>query len=70
MKPVPLTKAELVAILKDMLARVDAGDSLEGSLEYMLPDTEELEDTDFVVSASYRTGNLEGQGGMRMVGKF
>jgi len=70
MKPVPLTKAELVSILKDMLDRVEAGDSLEGFLEYALPDELELEDAEFMVKASYRRGNLNGQGSMRMVGKF
>lgn len=28
------------------------------------------EGTDFVVSAAYRVGNLQGQGGMRMIGEL
>lgn len=71
-KPVPMTKETLLALLDDIRAHVDAGDSMEGSLEYLMPWDEEkneiIEGADFVVRAAYRIGNLQGQGGMRLIG--
>ena len=37
MKPVPKTRDELLAILDDMRAVVAADDSMEGSIEYLIP---------------------------------
>lgn len=36
-KSVAMTTAELVEVLKDILARVEGHDSFEGSLEYLMP---------------------------------
>jgi hypothetical protein len=71
--PVPVTRDELLDIIDDIRRRVSAGDSYEGSFEYLMPfdnDMEPIEGADFVVTAAYRVGNLQGQGGMRMIGKL
>jgi hypothetical protein len=67
-RPVPMSQPELVDLLKDILYRVQDGDSLEGSIEWALPDQGDPEDAYAMVRASYRVGNTAGQGGMRMVG--
>jgi hypothetical protein len=70
--PTPKTTAELLGVLDDVRARVAAGDSFEGSLEYLMPYDEEgvlVEGADFMVRAAYRVGNSQGQGGMRLVGE-
>jgi hypothetical protein len=66
--PVPMTKDELLAVLDDMRERVAAGDSFEGFLNYLIPD--EPDKAEFAVEARYRVGNLDGQGGMRMIGEW
>jgi hypothetical protein len=63
-----------------MRLRVMEGDSMEGSIEYLLPPTpDELPDgeghakwadAEFAVRASYRVGNSMGQGGVRMIGEM
>lgn len=68
-RPVPMSQQDLAALLQDMLDRVKVGDSLEGSIEYALPYIGDPEDTYAMVRAVYRVGNLQGQGGMRMVGE-
>lgn len=103
MRPALMTKDGLIGVLEDMLARVRADDSLEGSIEYLLPFPDPCEECggrgyvqkarhpgeanppcpvcngtgmgpdpegDFMVRASYRIGNLEGQGGVRMIGEM
>jgi hypothetical protein len=74
--PEPMSKETLLALLDDMRAHIEAGDSWEGYLEYGFPWNEELGDAetdadgvDFRVRAGYRTGNLQGQGFFRMIGK-
>ena len=65
----PMTRHELLALLDDIRARVEAGDSYEGFLNYLMPDDEPgPPDVEFMVEARYRVGNLQGQGGMRMIG--
>jgi hypothetical protein len=67
-----MSKVSLLALLDDIRTHVEAGDSLEGSLEYTMPfdaDGEIIENADFVVRAVYRVGNLQGQGSMRLVGR-
>ena len=64
-----MSKAEFIAMLADIAERVAADDSVSGSLRYEL---------DFAfpsraveVQASYRIGNLQGQGGMTLIpGEF
>lgn len=71
MKPLPLSAEALASVLRDMASRVEAGDSYEGSIEYLMPTDEEFEAVDDVfamVRASYRVGNTDGQGGLRMIG--
>jgi len=71
--PKPLTQDQLVEVLADMAQRVERGDSFEGSIEYLMPgpfeDLMEIpEDTYALVKASYRVGNTDGQGGVRLIG--
>jgi hypothetical protein len=64
--PVRKTRAELLAILDDIRARVTAGDSFDGSLQY---EASESDEGGFFVMATYRIGNLDGQGGYRLIGR-
>lgn len=75
--PAGMSKETLTLLLDDIKAHVEAGDSYEGSIEYTMPApaTPEEEvagwpsaDAEFWVTAVYRIGNLQGQGGMRMIG--
>lgn len=67
-KHLPMDAEQLLAVLDDMRARVAAGDSFEGSIEYLMPGPLEIDtDKDFAVMASYRIGNLDGQGGVRLI---
>jgi hypothetical protein len=69
MKPQLLTKEQLVEVLEDLVNRVREGDSFEGSFQYMIPeDMAAIEAGQFEVTANYRIGNSEGQGGYRMIG--
>lgn len=58
-----LNKEELVSVLKNMIERIEADDSYEGNITYLMgkPFT-------FEVQSAYRIGNREGQGGWRMIG--
>lgn len=71
-QPVPSTYVEVAAILRDMAERVEAGDSFEGSIEYVMPwpdeNMEPVSDAEVMVQASYRIGNSMGQGGLRLIG--
>lgn len=66
MTPSFMPREGLLAILDDIRRRVELGDSFEGFVQYLLPDEGDPPDG-FRVSASYRVGNLQGQGGMRIV---
>ena len=70
--PERITREELAAILFDMGSKVLAGDSYEGNIEYLLPDGDDVDDIDEAdlvnVRGAYRVGNLQGQGGMRLIG--
>jgi hypothetical protein len=65
--PVPTTYAALAAVLRGMADLVEAGDSFEGSIEYLMPDPANL-DAEVMVRASFRIGNSMGQGGVRIIG--
>jgi hypothetical protein len=68
--PVPMGSETLAAILRDMADRVEKHDSFEGSIEYLMPTTEDVpEGTYALVRASYRIGNTDGQGGIRLIGE-
>lgn len=68
--PESFSQEQLVAVLENILEGVKTGDTLEGSIEFLLPYPPggESEDADFMVRASYRIGNTEGQGGLRIIG--
>jgi hypothetical protein len=72
MRPVPrnIPHEELVAVLEDITARVRAGDSYEGNITWSIPEDPAAPPTSVDVIASYRVGNLQGQGGMRMIGEW
>lgn len=66
---VPLRQSELLDLLHDMAIRIEAGDSYEGSIEYLMGEPDDPPGT-YRVSATYRIGHLMGwgQGGIRTVG--
>lgn len=68
--PIALTRDELATVLADMLKGVESGDTCEGSIQFLAPSPTMGEpiDADYMVMASYRTGNLNGQGGLRLLG--
>jgi hypothetical protein len=68
--PVNISREALIGILEDILNRVRAGDSFEGSIEYLLPEDMDAPARSFDVRASYRIGNTMGQGGLRMIGEM
>jgi hypothetical protein len=68
LRPIPMRKADLLEVLDGMRAAVEADDSFEGNLEYLMPD-EPADGIDFSVTAVYRVGNAMGQGGVHMVGE-
>lgn len=59
-----MTFVEVYEILSDIVEGFESGDTLEGSFEFT------LDEEGWGVRASYRIGNLEGQGGMRLIGEF
>jgi len=65
MVSVTKTKAGVAAILRNMAAHVEGGDSFGGWLQYTARDG----DADFDVAGAYRVGNLNGQGGMVFFGE-
>ena len=66
--PVPMTYPALAAVLRGMADLVESGDSFEGSLEYMIPVEDQAAPDEVMVRASFRIGNSEGQGGVRIIG--
>jgi hypothetical protein len=75
-RPVYCTKDELLALLADIRAHIEADDSFEGNIEYTMPWSTEVGDPEddppgqgFRVRAGYRVGNRMGQGGFVLVGK-
>jgi hypothetical protein len=64
--PAPATKEEIIEVLKDALAHVEADDSFEGFITWVMPTDESwLQGERFGLMARYRVGNLQGQGGLR-----
>lgn len=61
-----MSRSELLSLLDDIRDRVARGDSLEGNLQYLLADINAEHPYD--VAATYRVGNLMGQGGCVLVG--
>ena len=60
-----MSPVELAVLLREIADSVESGDSLEGSLEYLIPEdgSDGLD-----VRASFRTGNRDGQGGIVVIG--
>lgn len=61
-----MTTKDFLDVLDDIRERVANGDSFEGYVEYVIPDTPR-EGVTFDVRAGYRVGNSMGQGGFRLV---
>lgn len=70
--PVPMARTDFAAWLHELADSVAAGDSAEGSLEYLLDYDDEgpAGQNTVMVRAGVRTGNLMGQGGMQMISKW
>lgn len=62
-----MSRDDLGAFLADLATRVREGDSIEGSLEYSIPSNKDDWDRGLEVVASVRIGNLDGQGGIRLI---
>ena len=58
-----ITGEKLIDLLIDVADMIRKGDSLEGSLRYEATETPNL----YEVTASLRTGNRDGQGGVRII---
>lgn len=67
-RPAPASLRELCDVLSDALEHVEIGDSFEGTItwEIVMGDDPELEGADFGLTARYRVGNRDGQGGVRV----
>lgn len=63
------SREQLVEMLEEIARKVEVGDSLEGFIEYALPD-EGDDPGGYRVRARFRVGNLQGQGGIRIVGQL
>ena len=68
MKPVILNRGQLIDVVTDILNGINSGDTLEGSVEFLMNLDGDSEPR-WNVQASYRVGNLNGQGGLRLVGE-
>jgi hypothetical protein len=63
---VGMSVEQFLEVLDDVRARVAAGDSFEGHIEYLMPENP-ADGVAFDVRARYRVGNSMGQGGVRFV---
>lgn len=68
--PMKFTTTELASILRDISARIEMGDSIEGHIFYTAVGEyyDDLQHDEWEVRGVYRIGNLDGQGGVRMIG--
>lgn len=60
-----LNRPALATVLRHVANAVESGDSLEGSIEWLIPEHGSSQDLE--VTASVRTGNLDGQGGVLLI---
>ena len=67
--PAVVTPSQLATILRDMAHCVENLDCWEGSIEFHYGEDEffGVQDGEFGVLGIYRIGNLQGQGGMRLI---
>jgi hypothetical protein len=67
----PISKEELLYHLRALVAGVEHGDTLEGNIAFLLNHEGNGGDGDpalpFLVEGAYRIGNIDGQGGVRML---
>jgi hypothetical protein len=63
-----LTREALLAVLDEIRSGVASGDTLEGSIQFTLNCDEPPAAHPYDAQAAYRVGNLQGQGGMRLIG--
>lgn len=69
-----ITPEDLAGFLEALARAVKAGDSLEGFVNYLLPDPDDpaqakaAERGQLMAEIRVRTGNLQGQGGYEMFG--
>jgi hypothetical protein len=61
-----MEKQHLVETLKVIAKKVEDGDSFEGNIKYSCLEFD-LKPDEFEVTATFRTGNLKGQGGMAVI---
>lgn len=69
MKPINMSKEELITTLQDILNLIEADDSFEGHLAYSIPEDTKAQHP-FDVLAIYRTGNSRGQGGTTVIADY
>lgn len=69
MKPINLSKKDLLIIIEEIKQLIEANDSFEGQLIWSIPEKENAEHP-FDVYACYRIGNLMGQSGTRVIGEL
>ena len=61
-----LCTEDLLALLDELKSRIKTGDSFEGAVTYTCLD-DGLQPGEWEVTGSYRVGNRDGQGGMRIL---
>jgi hypothetical protein len=61
-----LSKQQLLELLDDIRKHIISGDSFEGSIQYLIPESPKNY-PNFEVKAVYRINNLHGQGGIRLI---
>lgn len=68
--PVKMSYTDLADLLSSMASLIRSGRSFDGFIEYQLPDPTETSTltTEVMVRGSYRIGNSDGQGGVRIIG--
>lgn len=67
--PVPMNRDQLADVFRYLADAVMEGDSFEGNVEYLMPEPDQpVPWPDFMVRATFRTGNTMGQGGVTMIG--
>jgi len=68
MKPEKITEIELVSLLRHIANCIEQGDSFGGTIQYEID--LESSSNDYLVTAMYRVGNREGQGGYQIIGEL
>lgn len=66
-----LSQADVAKMFRVMADLIEAGDSFEGTVRYSCIGLEgpnpDLQRDEYEVEAGYRVGNMDGQGGFRIV---